>query len=769
MTAAGEVLWNPPADVWQSSQVGRFTTWLAAERGLHFASYPELWEWSVSDLEAFWAAVWDYFEIRSSAPYEAVLTQRVMPGARWFPGARLNYAEQILAGARRAAHPDGAVLVSLSQTRPAQKVPAGELEDLVARARAGFVRLGVGPGDRVAAYLPSLPETVAAYLACLSLGAVWSSCAPEFGTRSVVDRLGQIQPKVLLAVDGYRFGDKAVDRTAEVAEIRAALPSLESVVTLPYLYPDEVRVPDAVGWADFTAEAGKLEFEQVPFDHPLHILFSSGTTGLPKPIVHGHGGVLLDQLKSMTFHQNLGPDDRLFFFSTTGWMAWNWLVSALAGGTSVVLADGNLMYPDFEAPWQAVAEHGITVYGISPAFLTACHKAGVVPREAADLSGLRGVSAGGSPMSPEMFRHVYDAIGEHVFLQSFSGGTEICGGFVGGVPPLPVRAGEITCRWLGCKVEAFDPEGSSVLGEEGELVLTEPLPSMPLGLWNDADGSRFRATYFDAFPGVWHHGDRVTISAHGSAVISGRSDATLNRGGVRLGTGEFYTVVEALPEVADSLVVHLEDADGGAGELILFVVPAGGTELDATCGPGSPATCDEICPRVTCPIASKQCRRSRGRSPARSSKVPVKRILQGAAAGGRRQPGGAGGIRTRSTPSSRSLPRPPGPPSRRSEDARLRRRAHRGRGRRGLRRLPGRRPADPGCGRRQGRRRRSRRGEPGGRGAAQQQRHRRVPVDGGRPGLVPLGGVPADDPDADDVLDRPHDRGHPRGRPAVAG
>jgi acetoacetyl-CoA synthetase len=575
-----EILWEPSPEAWSTTQIGRFAEWLTATRGLRFRTYEELWAWSVDDAEAFWPAIWEYFDVRSSTPSTAVRTAAGMPGTEWFPGARLNYAEHVLRGARRSAHPDGDVLVAMSQTRPGRRLTASDLEDLVARARAGFRRLGVGPGDRVAAYLPSLPETVAAYLACLSLGAIWSSCAPEFGTRSVVDRLGQIAPKVLLAVDGYRFGDKPVDRSAEVAQIRAALPTLEHVVTLPYLYPDELRIPEAQPWAEFTRETEPLEFAQVPFNHPLHILFSSGTTGLPKPIVHGHGGVLLDQLKSMTFHQNLGPADRLFFFSTTGWMAWNWLVSAVAGGTSIVLADGNLMYPDLEAPWRAVASEGITVYGVSPAFLTACRKGGVVPRKVADLSGLHGVSAGGSPMTPEMFRWVYEAVGEHVFLQSFSGGTEICGAFVGGVPLLPVRAGEIACRWLGAKVEAYDPDGRAVLDEEGELVLTEPLPSMPLGLWGDEDGSRFRATYFERFPGVWHHGDRVRISASGAVIISGRSDATLNRGGVRLGTGEFYTVVEDLPEVSDSLVVHLEDADGGAGQLILFVVPAPGIRLD---------------------------------------------------------------------------------------------------------------------------------------------------------------------------------------------
>src|SRR5581483_6813024 len=574
------ILWEPPTDVWQRSQLGRFTAWLESTRGLRFPGYDALWQWSVTDLDGFWAAVWDYFGIEPATPYEAVLADRDMPGARWFPGATLNYAGHLVQGARRTGHPDGASIVSYSQTRATVRLTPADLEDLVARARAGFVELGVGRGDRVAAYLPSLPETVAAYLACLSLGAIWSSCAPEFGTRSVVDRLAQTKPKVLLAIDGYRFVNKPVDRLAEVAEIRTALPSLQSVVALPYLYADDVRIDGAVGWSDFTAVTGPLTFDPVPFDHPLHILFSSGTTGLPKPIVHGHGGVLLDQLKSMAFHQDLGPDDRMFFFTTTGWMAWNWLVSALGLGTSIVLLDGNLLHPDLGAPWRLASDTGTTTYGASPAFLSACRKAGVVPKEVADLSRLRTVCSGGSPLSAELFRWVYGAVGDEVYLHSFSGGTEICGAFVGGAPVLPVRAGEITCRWLGCDVEAFDEHGRPVVDQEGELVLVEPLPSMPVGLWNDPEGRRYRATYFDQFPGVWRHGDRITISDHGGLVISGRSDATLNRGGVRLGTSEFYAVVEALPEISDSLVVHLEDPDGGAGQLILFVVLAEGTELD---------------------------------------------------------------------------------------------------------------------------------------------------------------------------------------------
>src|SRR5581483_1443619 len=453
-----------------------------------------------------------------------------------------------------------------------------ELRDQVARARAGLQRLGVGRGDRVAAYLPNIAETLVAFLATASLGAVWSSCAPEFGTRSVVDRLRQIDPKVLLAVDGYRYGDKDVDRRNEVAAIRAELPSLEATVAVPYL--GNGGIPDAVSWSDLVAAPGELAFDAVPFDHPLYILFSSGTTGLPKPIVHGHGGILVEHLKVLGLCSDIGPADRFFWFSTTGWMMWNYLVSGLLVGAGVVLYDGNPGWPDVSELWRLAAETGVTWFGASAPFLLSCRKEGLRPGAELDLSAVRAVGSTGAPLPVEGFHWVYEAVGKDLVLSSCSGGTDVCSAFVGAVPVLPVRAGEITCRYLGAKVEAYDETGRSLVGQQGELVVTAPMPSMPVGFWGDSDGSRYRAAYFADFPGVWRHGDWITISDHGSCVISGRSDATLNRGGVRLGTAEFYSVVESLPEVADSLVVHLEDPEGGPGDLILFVALTDGRTLD---------------------------------------------------------------------------------------------------------------------------------------------------------------------------------------------
>ncbi len=580
---AGEVLWTPPADVLEWSQVGRFMQWLRDHRDLDFPDYPSLWRWSVDDLEAFWGAIADYFGVEWATPYERVLADDTMPGAKWFPGATLNYAQHVLKGARvTAAATGGDVLRARSQTRGPLNVGADEFVAAVACARAGLVRLGVGRGDRVVAYMPNIPETMVAFLACASLGAVWASCAPEFGTRSVVDRLQQIEPKVLLTIDGYMFGDKKVDRTGEVAGIRAELPSLSACVALPYLWPDEMRVPDAVSWAEFTDPEGvdltTVPCEMVPFDHPLYILYSSGTTGLPKPIVHGHGGILLEHLKSHAFHADLGAGDWAFYFSTTGWMVWNWLVSCIAVGAGVVLFDGNPGYPDLGTLWRLAGETRVTMYGGAAPFYLNCRKAGLVPTAIADLSSIRFISSTGAPLPPEGFRWIYEVFPPHVLLSSTSGGTDICGAFVGAVPLMPVWCGEITAPALGCKVESFDPEGKPVTGEQGELVITAPMPSMPVGFWNDPDGSRYRAAYFEDFPGVWRHGDWITMSDRGSSVISGRSDATLNRGGVRLGTSEFYSVVEGFAEVADSLVVHLEDSEGGLGELILFVVTTPGVQ-----------------------------------------------------------------------------------------------------------------------------------------------------------------------------------------------
>jgi acetoacetyl-CoA synthetase len=610
--------------------MGRYLAWLASERGLVFAGYDDLWRWSVDQPGAFWRSIWDFFEVISSAPPTADLADARMPGARWFPGATLNYAEQALRLSGRA--PDDVVIVGRSQTRKPSTLTAAELRDAVARCRAGLVRLGVRRGDRVAAFLPNVPESIVALLATASLGAIWSSCAPEFGLRAVIDRFGQIEPRMLLTVDGYRYGDKAVDRRAEVAEVRAALPSLVATVVLPYLDGSAGQsMPDAITWADLLAEPAAPEFEHVPFDHPLYILYSSGTTGLPKPIVHGHGGIVLEHLKALGLHTDLGPADRFCWFTTTGWMMWNYLVSGLLAGSTVVTFDGNPAWPDLAGLWRLASETGTTYLGTSAPYLMACRKAGLTPGRDLDLRALRGVGSTGAPLPASGFEWVHDAVSTAVPVGSLSGGTDVCTGFLGPSPLVPVWSGEISCRMLGARVEAFDENGRSVVGSEGELVITAPMPSMPVGLWGDADGSRLREAYFSTYPGVWRHGDWLTITDRGSCIVTGRSDATLKRGGVRIGTAEFYGIVEALPEIADSLVVHLEDAGGGPGELLLFVVPRDGVDVDdALRRRIASALRDELSPRHV-PDSIIQVSAVPRTLSGKKLEVPVKRILLGAA------------------------------------------------------------------------------------------------------------------------------------------
>jgi acetoacetyl-CoA synthetase len=562
------VLWTPPPDIRETTEIGRYLTWLELERGLVFGDYDELQRWSVADLPAFWSSIWEFFDVKAHAPYSTVLASEAMPGARWFPGARLNFAEHLL-----GEDEDGGLtaIVSRSQTRGPVDLTFAALRDQVARARAGLVRLGVGPGDRVAAYLPNIPETLVAFAATASLGAIWASCAPELGARSVVDRLAQLEPSVLLAVGGYGYRDRSIDRRAEVATIRAALPTLRHVVHVPY---GEHVVPDAVGWDELLADPGPpLAFEPVAFDHPLFVLFSSGTTARPKAIVHGHGGILLELLKAHAFSWDLKPGGRLLWFSTTSWMMWNALVAALLVRSSIVMLDGDPIWPDAGWQWRVAAETKPTFMGASPAFLMGCRKAGLHPGTDCDLSSIRIFGTAGSPLPAEGYRYVYEELGPDVLLLNGSGGTDVCSGIVGGSPLLPVYDGEISGRLLGVDTEAFDPAGQPLVGELGELVITRPMPSMPVELWGDEDGSLYRNSYFELFPGVWRQGDWIRFSEQGSCVVTGRSDATLNRGGVRLGTGEFYGVVEELPEILDSLV-------GGPGELVLFVVLADGVDLD---------------------------------------------------------------------------------------------------------------------------------------------------------------------------------------------
>ena len=633
-----EVLWTPPADVRETSRIGHYLRWLAAERGLDFPDYDALWRWSVTDLDGFWQSIWDYFDVVAHDPPTAVLAEREMPGARWFPGATLNYAENVLRMPGRAD--DDLVVIAHSQTRAPVTLTAAELREQVRRARAGLRRLGVRRGDRVAAYAPNIPETYVLMLATASLGAVFSSCAPEFGTRSVTDRWQQIEPKVLVAVDGYRYGDKPVDRRAEVAAIRAALPSVVHQVDIGYLGPTDGSTGNGT-WGDLVADTDEpLTFEAVPFDHPLYVLYSSGTTGLPKPIVHGHGGILLEHLKMLALHHDLGPADRFFWFTTTGWMMWNFLISGPAVGATIVLFDGDPGAPDLDVLWALAEDAGVTYFGTSAPFLLACRKAGLSPERSHDLSALRGLGSTGAPLPPQGFVWVYEHGQPDAAAASRCPAAPTC------APASSARRRCSRCGPARSPAGASAPrsrrrsaDGTPVVGELGELVITAPMPSMPVGFWNDPDGSRYRDAYFDVYPGVWRHGDWITITEQGGCVITGRSDATLNRGGVRLGTSEFYSVVEGLPEVADALVVHLEDAEGGAGELLLFVVPADGGELDdalrakiarelrTSLSPRHiPDTIAGVraVPRTLSAARSSRCRSS-GSSPARRSRRPRRR------------------------------------------------------------------------------------------------------------------------------------------------
>jgi acetoacetyl-CoA synthetase len=624
----GELLWEPSQASIERAEMTRYMRWLADERGLELDDYNSLWEWSATEIEDFWASIWDFFDVSSSAPYTDVLRDRAMPGANWFPGTELNYAEHIFRGKRDA---DVAVLHA-SELRELDELTWGELGARVAAAAAGLRAMGVERGDRVVAYMPNIPETLIAFLAAASIGAVWSSCSPDFGAASVVDRFAQIEPKVLLCVDGYRYNGRDFDRTGVVAGLQDAMPTLERTVVLPYLAsdPDLSGLQPAIRW-DELLESGSgaaLEFERVPFDHPLWVLYSSGTTGLPKAIVQGQGGILLEHLKKLNLHVDAQEGDRLFWFTTTGWMMWNFLVGGLLSKASIVLYDGSPGFPDMDVLWDLAERAGMTCFGTSASYIAACMKAGTEPGSGRDLSRLRSVGSTGSPLSPEGFEWVYRHVGRDTWLFSTSGGTDVCTAFVGGVPLLPVYRGELQGRALGAKVEAFDPDGNSITDEVGELVITEPMPSMPLYLWGDADGSRYHASYFDTYPGVWRHGDWIEITSRGTAVIYGRSDSTINRQGVRMGTSEIYRAVQGIPDVVDALVVDIP-RPGTEGWMPLFVVLADGETLTEDLTGEIKRRIRELCSPRHVPDAIYQIAEVPRTLSGKALEVPVKRILTG--------------------------------------------------------------------------------------------------------------------------------------------
>ena len=599
--------------------------WLAAERGRRFGTYDELWQWSVTDLEGFWASIWDFFQIGGRPSPAPVLARRQMPGTVWYPNASLNYAEHALR--RRDDH---IALIFQSERHPLTRLTYAELYSQVASVAAALRGMGVQKGDRVVAYLPNIPQALVAFLAAASLGATWSSCSPDFGTRSVVDRFQQIEPKVLFAVDGYSYGGKTHDRLAVAAEIRSQLPTLQATVLVPYLQadPPAATLPGAVRWESLLAPAGEMQFTPVPFDHPLWVLYSSGTTGLPKAIVQGHGGILLEHYKQLSLQLDLKPEDRFFWFTTTGWMMWNLLISGLLLDTTVVLYDGSPGHPDMDVLWRLAQDAGVTYFGTSAPYLIACAKAGIHPGRDHDLSRIHSLGSTGAPLPPGGFQWVYDEVKADLLLGSVSGGTDVCTAFVGSSPLLPVYAGEIQCRSLGAKVEAFDDMGQPLSGDLGELVITEPLPSMPLFFWNDPDGVRYQDSYFAMYSGIWRHSDWIKITERGTCVVTGRSDSTLNRGGVRMGSSEFYRVVEGLPEVLDSLVADTSSLDT-EGQLLLFVVLRPGTALDeALIGRINRTLRQELSPRHV-PDAIYAVPEVPRTLNGKKMEVPIKRLLMG--------------------------------------------------------------------------------------------------------------------------------------------
>ncbi|MFB1299209.1 acetoacetate--CoA ligase [Mycobacterium sp. pW049] len=628
--SAPTVLWRPdPGDVHDTAIV-RFARWATMCRDTQIADevdYAALHAWSVRDPAGFWSAAAGFLEVMFHDPPQSTLGSTEMPGAQWFPGATLNYAEHALSDGP-GRHDHDTAIEFAREDGLERSVSYGELRDLVGRARAGLIAVGVGRGDTVAALAPNSIETLVMFLAAASLGAIWSSCSPDFGPRAVLDRFVQIEPSVLLAVDGYCYGGKSFDIRERLTALKDQLPTVRTTVFVPYL-DAAAELPGATSWADFVSGTGTLEFDPVPFDHPLWVLYSSGTTGLPKGIVQGHGGIVLEHMKALRLQSDLGPGDRFFWFTTTGWMMWNFLVGGLLVGATVVLFDGSPGHPDLGALWSLAEKHRVRLFGVSAPYVHACMDAGISPGATYDLSAMRALGSTGSPLSVNGFRWIGEHVGGHVQICSISGGTDVCTAFLGAAPTVPVWLGELSCAALGADVHSFDEDGRDLHGEVGELVLTQPMPSMPVKFWNDPDGTRLRAAYFEDYPGIWRHGDWVIATDRGSFVIQGRSDSTLNRGGVRMGTADFYAVVEGFAEVVEALVIDTTElGDESEGELLCFVVLTEDAELSALEPALRSALRRELSPRhvpdkfieiaaVPKTLSGKKC------------EVPVKKILAG--------------------------------------------------------------------------------------------------------------------------------------------
>lgn len=625
------VLWRPDPERLSDSAIVRFTRWAGMCRDTRVGDeldYRALHAWSVRDPAGFWSAAAGFLEMIFHDPPEETLRGAEMSATQWFPGGTLNYAEHALTDA--PGRHDGDTAIEFSREDGLERtISYGELRDLVARARAGLIAAGVGQGDRVVALAPNCVETLVLFLASASIGAIWSSCSPDFGARAALDRFAQIEPQVLLAVDGYCYGGKQFDIRDRVDALRNHLPTLRTTVLVPYLDPT-AELAGTTNWLEFISESGALEFDPVPFDHPLWVLYSSGTTGLPKGIVHGHGGIVLEHLKTLRLQHDLGPGDRFFWFTTTGWMLWNLLVGGLLVGATVVMFDGNPGHPDGNVLWELAEKYRVKMFGVSAPFIHACADSGLDPRRQYDLSAMRTLGSTGSPLSANGFRWISEHIGDHVQICSISGGTDVCTAFLSAAPTVPVWLGEISCAALGVDAHALDEHGADLTGEVGELVVTRPMPSMPVMFWNDPDGSKLRTAYFEDYPGVWRHGDWVVVTDRGSFVVQGRSDSTLNRGGVRMGTADFYAVIEAFAEVTDSLVIDTTELKADAeGELLCFVVLAPTATLEEIEPELRSALRRELSPRhvpdrfiridaVPKTLTGKKC------------EVPVKKILAGA-------------------------------------------------------------------------------------------------------------------------------------------